>query len=129
LLLPYSEAELREKGKAYVFGTPFRYDPMPTLREVNAAQLWILGEDDLQAPSAETSRRIKTLIAEGRPITLALYPGAEHGMTEYETRPDGERVSTRYSAGYFAMMRDFARTGRLRGPYGSSVITGPRPAP
>ncbi len=129
LLLPYSEAELREKGKAYVFGTPFRYDPMPTLRAVNTPQLWILGEDDLAAPSAETSRRIKTLIAEGRPITLALYPGAEHGMTEYETRPDGERVSTRYAAGYFAMMRDFARTGRLQGPYGSSVITRPSPAP
>jgi pimeloyl-ACP methyl ester carboxylesterase len=124
LLLPYSEAELREKGKAYVFGTPFRYDPMPTLRAVNAAQLWILGEDDLEAPSAETSRRIKTLIAEGRLMTLALYPGAEHGMTEYETQPDGERVSTRFSAGYFAMMRDFVQTGRLKGPYGSSVITG-----
>jgi pimeloyl-ACP methyl ester carboxylesterase len=129
LLLPYSEAQLREKGKEYVFGTPFRYDPMPTLRAVNTPQLWILGEDDLEAPSAETSRRIKTLIAEGRPITLALYPGAEHGMTEYQTGPDGERVSTRYAAGYFAMMRDFIRTGRLQGPYGSSVINRPTPAP
>jgi len=128
MLLPYNEAELREKGKAYIWGTPFRYDPMPTLRAVNTAQLWILGEDDLQAPSAETSRRLKTLIAEGRPITLALYPGAEHGMTEYETRPDGERISTRFSVGYFDMMRDFARTGRLRSSYGSSVITLPRPA-
>src|SRR5580700_3788302 len=50
LILPYSEAELREKGKAYVFGTPFRYDPMPTLLAVKAQQLWILGEDDLEAP-------------------------------------------------------------------------------
>jgi hypothetical protein len=71
-LLPYSETELREKGKAYAFGTPFRYDPMPTLRTVKAPQLWILGEDDFEAPSAETSRRIKTLMAEGRPITLAV---------------------------------------------------------
>jgi uncharacterized protein len=127
LLLPYDEAELREKGKAYIFGTPWHYDPMPTLRAVNTAQLWILGDDDLEAPSAETSRLIKTLIAAGRPITLALYPGAEHGMTEFETRPDGERISTRFSAGYFAMMRDFARTGRLSGLYGSSVITRPVP--
>jgi dienelactone hydrolase len=124
VLLPYTEAELREKGGAYVWGTPFRYDPMPTLRRVEAPQLWILGADDLQAPSAETSRRIRNLIVLGRPITLALYPGAEHGMTEYETGSDGERVSTRYSAGYFAMMRDFARTGRLRGSYGSSSIIG-----
>jgi hypothetical protein len=47
---PYSEAELREKGKAYVWGTPSRYDPMPTLRAVKALRLWILGEDDLEAP-------------------------------------------------------------------------------
>ena len=75
---------------------------------------------------AETSRRIKGLIAEGMPITLALYPHAEHGMTEFETKPDGERVSTRYVPGYFAMMRDFARSGALKGQYGASSITTPR---
>jgi len=124
-ILPYSKTELREKGEVYAFATPFRYDPMPTLRTVKAPQLWILGEDDLEAPSAETSRRIKTLIAEGKPITLAVYPGAEHGMTEYEPTPDGARASTRYSAGYFAMMRDFARGGRISDRYGSSTITKP----
>jgi uncharacterized protein len=125
-ILPYNDAELREKGKEFVFGTPFRYDPMPTLRAVKASQLWILGEDDLEAPSAETSRRIKMLIAEGKPITLALFPHAEHGMTEYEVTPDGERLSTRYAPGYFAMMRDFARNGRLLDSYGSSVIVKPK---
>jgi pimeloyl-ACP methyl ester carboxylesterase len=123
LLLPYNEAELRDKGRAYIWGTPFRYDPMPTLRSVDAPQLWILGSDDLEAPSAETSRRIKSLGAEGRPVCLAVFPGAEHGMTEYETNPDSERVSTRYSAGYFAMMRDFAQSGRLPGPYGAAAIS------
>jgi pimeloyl-ACP methyl ester carboxylesterase len=126
MLLPYSETELRELGKQYDWGTPFRYDPMPTLRQVAVPQLWILGEDDFEAPSAETSRRIKALGAEGRPITLALYPHAEHGLTEYETKPDGERVSTRYVADYFAMMRDFARSGELKGTYGASVIARPK---
>ena len=129
-ILPYTEAEIREKvGKDFVFGTPFRYDPMPTVRAVKYPQLWILGEDDLEAPSAETSRRIKTLIAEGRPITLALFPHAEHGMTEYEVALDGERVSTRYAPGYFAMMRDFARNGQLSGSYGSSVVVEPKKDP
>src|SRR6266480_2987203 len=123
--LPYTEAELREKGKEFVWGTPFRYDPMPTLRAVKASQLWILGEDDLEAPSAQTSRRIKTLIAEGKPVTLALFPHAEHGMTEYEVASNGERVSTRYAPGYFNMMLDFARVGLLSGSYGSSVIVRP----
>jgi len=128
-ILPYTAAEIREKGKDFILitgQTPFRYNPMPTLRAVKAPQLWILGEDDLEAPSAETSRRIKVLITEEKPITLALFPHAEHGMTEYEVAPDGERVSTRYAPGYFDMMRDFARNGQLSGTYGSSVVVKPK---
>ena len=128
-ILPYTAAEAREKFKDSLPGTPFRYDPMPTLRAVEAPQLWVLGEDDLEAPSAETSRRLKTLIAEGKPITLALFPRAEHGMTEYEIASDGERVSTRYAPGYFAMMRDFARNGQLSGAYGSSAVVKPKVDP
>lgn len=121
-ILPYTATEAREKFKDSLPGTPFRYDPMPTLRAVKAPQLWVLGEADLEAPSAETSRRIKTLIAEGKPITLAVFPHAEHGMTEYEIASDGERVSTRYAPGYFIMMRDFARSGQVSGSYGSSLV-------
>ncbi len=120
---------MREKFKDSLPGTPFRYDPMPTLRAVDVPQLWILGEDDLEAPSAETSRRIKMLIAEKKPITLALFPHAEHGMTEYEVASNGERVSTRYAPGYFAMMRDFARNGQLSGTYGSSLVVKPKMQP
>jgi pimeloyl-ACP methyl ester carboxylesterase len=124
-ILPYTAAQAREKFKDSLPGTPFRYDPMPALRAVKAPQLWILGEDDLEAPSAETSRRIKMLIGEGKPITLALFPHAEHGMTQYEFDSKGERVSTHYAAGYFDMMRDFARDGRISGSYGSSVVVKP----
>jgi uncharacterized protein len=126
LILPFSEADLREKGKAYVFGTPFRYDPMPTLRALKSPQLWILGEDDLEAPSAPTAARLKELAAQGRPVTLAVFPHAEHGIYEFETEPDGERVDTRNADGYFAMMRDFARDGRLKGSYGASMVTLPK---
>lgn len=127
-LLPYSEAELREKGKAFDWGTPFHYDPMPTLRASRTPQLWVLGSDDFEAPSAETSHRIKGLIAAGLPYTLALEPGAEHGMTEYEMK-DGERLSTRFSPGYFEMMADFARSGRLSRSYGKAEITRPGTRP
>src|SRR3546814_9603661 len=73
---------------------------MPTLRAVDVPQLWALGGQDIDAPAGETARRIKGLIAEGRPITLAVFPKAEHGMTEFETAPDGSRVSTRFTPGY-----------------------------
>jgi dienelactone hydrolase len=125
LLLPYTDAQLHGDTplKKMSAATPFRYDPLPTLRASTTSQLWVLGADDLEAPSAETSRRIKSLIGAGRPFTLAIYPGAEHGIVEFEPGPDGERVSTRYAQDYFAMMRDFARDGRLHDTYGKSTIT------
>jgi pimeloyl-ACP methyl ester carboxylesterase len=125
LILSFSAQDLRDKGPAYRFGTPLQYDSMPVLRAVHAPQLWILGEDDLEAPSAETAARIKSLAAQGRPITLAMFPHAEHGMTEYEGWRFDDRVSTRYAPGYFEMMRDFMRDGRLGATYGASVITRP----
>jgi hypothetical protein len=96
---------------------------MPTLSALKTPQLWVLGGQDLDAPSAETCARLRRLIAQGRPITLAVYPKAEHGMTEFEIDPHGERVSTRFAKGYFTMMGDFARTGRLTQAYGDAVIT------
>jgi len=129
LILPFATAaEMQEQLQKWIplLDTPMNYDPMPTLRTVTAPQLWILGEDDFEAPSAETSRRLQALGAEGRPITLALYPHAEHGMTEFEVAANGERVSTRFCAGYFAMMRDFAHSGKLNRRYGASTITLPK---
>jgi hypothetical protein len=99
---------------------------MPTLAADTTPQLWILGTEDYEAPSAETSRRIRSLIAKGRPFTLAVYPGAEHGMTLFEKGAGGERLSTRYPMGYFSMIRDFALNGRLSGAYGDARLTRPR---
>jgi len=131
-LLPYSEAQLRARRAEFSWGTPFYYDPMPTLRANRVPQLWILGGEDYEAPSAETRRRVESLIAIGKPFTVAFYSAAEHGMTLFETGADGARTSTRYAAGYFRMIRDFARDGQLHGSYGDAQITpapaAPRPA-
>jgi hypothetical protein len=79
----------------------------------------------MEAPSVETAKRIKSLIEEGQDYTLALYPGAEHGMTEYELNAKGERVSTRFAPGYFQMMAKFIRDGRIGEHYGNVEITQP----
>jgi hypothetical protein len=118
-----SDAELRKLAPEFDWHTPFHYDPMPPLRAGKVPQLWILGGEDYEAPSTETSRRIKSLITDGLPFTLAYYPGAEHGITLFETDAHGARVSTRYAAGYFRMIRDFARDGRLHGTYGDAELT------
>ena len=126
VVLEWPHDELREKGPKLLRGIQPHYDPMPVLRNLNTPQLWILGEDDIDAPSAETARRLKALAAEGRPIVTAMFPHAEHGIFEYKTLPDGTRVSTRNSEGYFNMMRDFIRSGRLlQAHYGASVISDP----
>jgi len=129
MLLPYSETKLRELGGTelgWTRDTPFSYDPMPTLRAATVPQLWIVGGEDYQAPSAETSRRIKALISADHPFTLAYYPKAEHGMTLFEVDGNGARISTRYAPGYFKLIRDFARDGQLAGPYGDAELTKPR---
>lgn len=124
LLLPHEEEAMRAEGPKYDWGTPFRYDPMPTLTANKTPQLWVLGGRDYQAPAKETSRRLGTLIDAGKPFTLAVYPQAEHGITLFETAPDGARVSTRFAEGYFAMMRDFIKDGGIGADYGDARISG-----
>jgi uncharacterized protein len=123
MVLQHSDAELRALAPEFDWHTPFHYDPMLTLRADKVPQLWILGGEDYESPSAETSRRIKSLVGDGLPFTLAYYPSAEHGMTLFETGADGARVSTRYASGYFRMIRDFARDGKLDGSYGDAELT------
>lgn len=125
-ILPLDKAQIDEAVKQFQFHTPFRYEPMPALRRSTTPQLWVLGSDDLEAPSAETATRIKSLIASGEDYTLAVYPGAEHGMTEYEMGATGERVSTRFAPGYFQMMADFILKGSIGDHYGDAEVTQPR---
>lgn len=125
LVLPMSSADIREKGKAYMWNTPWHYDSMAVLEKLHTPQLWELAQDDIDAPSGETLRRLASLQAKGLPITTALFPHAEHGMTEYELKPDGERVSTRYSAGYMQLTIDYAK-GTLHPPYGTSTMVMPQ---
>jgi pimeloyl-ACP methyl ester carboxylesterase len=124
MVLPLDQEQIVQMVKPFA-ATPFNYDPMPVLRVSTTPQLWILGGDDLDAPSAETSRRIKSLIAEGKNFILAVYPGAEHGMTLYELDAKGERLSTRYAPGYFQMMADYIKSGRIGNHYGGAEITRP----
>lgn len=125
ILLGMTAEEIRTKGQVYRFGTPVHYDPMPTLRAVTVPQLWALGGQDIDAPAGETARRVTGLIDAGKPITLAVFPKAEHGMTEFEPAPDGSRISTRYTPGYFQLLIDYAKGGKLADAYGNAEITRP----
>jgi pimeloyl-ACP methyl ester carboxylesterase len=114
----------RKEGPKLLEGAPARYDPRPVLANLDVPQLWILGGQDRDAPPGETSRRLATLRSAGRPITTAIFPNADHGMYEFETLPDGERVSTRQPEGYFSMMRDFIVGKPQASSYGNAQISG-----
>jgi dienelactone hydrolase len=125
MILETPAAEIRARGAEFRWQTPFRYDPRPTIAAVEAPQLWVLGGKDLDAPSGETVRRLRRLIELQRPITVAIYPEAEHGMTEFETAADGSRISTRFARGYFELLASFAGQGDVaRNPGDARIIQG-----
>ena len=128
LLLPLSKDNLSSVGKTLSIGLAWNYDGMEVAKRLDTPQLWQLGTDDLESPIAETSRRLKALIDEGRPITFAMFPHTEHGVLEYEINGKGERDDTRNPDGYVRMIVDFARDGRLHGAYGQATVTLPKPA-
>lgn len=121
-LLAMTPAQLKQKGPVLLAGAPWQYDPMPVLRHLDTPQLWILGGEDADAPSAETIKRLRGLQQARRPITLAVYPHAEHGIYQFDTKPDGTREDTRNPPGYLDMMRDYVLHGRLIGKYGDAVL-------
>ncbi|WP_257644134.1 alpha/beta hydrolase family protein [Luteimonas salinisoli] len=122
-LLGNDEATVRKEAPHLVYGIPAHYDPMPVLETLDVPQLWALGGQDRDAPPGETLRRLAALQRDGRPIVTALFPGADHGMYEFETGPDGERVSTRQPEGYFRVMADFILGGPLEPGYGTAELS------
>lgn len=126
VILDTPHAQARELGGKFAAGIRPYYDSMPVLRELKTPQLWILGQEDLEAPIAETLRRLKALAQDGHPITIAVFPHAQHAIYEFEEppMPEAKRTNTRHPDGYFSVMRDFIIQGRLQSHYGSSVLAG-----
>ena len=126
-ILPVKRDEVLALARQIDWHTPFLFDPLATIAAVEPPQLWVLAEDDVDAPSAETARRLAQLRMAGRPIATALWPRTEHGMFEYEAGAGGERTSLRQPEGYLALLVDFARGGPLKPAYGNSSLSLPRP--
>jgi hypothetical protein len=107
-------------------GTSWDYDPMPVLRGLRVPELWVLAGSDTEAPPEETHKRLLALSAEGHPITTVVFPDTNHGILEFETGADGQRKSTRHAEGYFRVLIDWIKTGKLAAaPYGRALISLP----
>ncbi|HVI59539.1 MAG TPA: alpha/beta fold hydrolase [Luteimonas sp.] len=125
----HARAEVEKMAPEHEVGTSWEYDPMPVLRKLGIPQLWIIAGDDKEAPPQETQRRLRQLAEAGRPITTMVFPGTDHGIITFDTAADGARQDTGYADGYFRMMADWVRDGRLdHAPYGNAqLLAAPRP--
>lgn len=121
-ILALDEAELRRIGRARFDNLEliWDYDAMAVLKRLDAPLLWVLAEDDREAPIATTRRELEALIAAGRPVDLYLFPDTDHGMFEYTVLPDGRRRPTRITDGYLRLLGDWIK-GVSGGSYGRGV--------
>lgn len=124
-ILSVKREDVHAFAKMFDWHTPFLLDPLATIAAVKPPQLRVLTEDDLEAPSAETSRRLAQLRLAGRSITTAPWARTEHGIFEYETSAEGERTTLRQPDGYLALLADFARGGALKPAYGNALLARP----
>lgn len=103
-------------------GTSWGHDSIAVMNQVEVPVLWVLAGQDRDAPPDATRDILQTMIAEGRMIDLVEFANTEHGILEFIETESG-RESTRYAEGYFRLLGDWAREGRLEGPYGAAHIT------
>jgi uncharacterized protein len=122
LMLGMSEEAVRAQGPVLFNGVLPRYDPMPVLRGLETPQLWVLGEEDVDAPIHETRRRLLTLQRGGKPISVVVFPRAEHGMYEFETNELGKRSSTRRPEALLSLMTDFIMRGNIGAAYDGAHV-------
>lgn len=107
-VLVSTPAERMAEVKA-LFDFPYdlAYEPVPTIKQVAAPQLWILAGKDTEAPPEATLANLRELRATGSAIEVVVYPDAEHGMIAVEEGPDGPRLAGHYAEGYLDLLIDW----------------------
>jgi pimeloyl-ACP methyl ester carboxylesterase len=119
--LKYPSFALRIAGPFFEVGTPYAYDSLPPLRAYDGPHLWVIGGSDSVAPSEQTLRVLRALQVDKSKLAVVVFPSADHGIVEFE-RKNGERVSTRFSPGYFDLMVDWIKTKKINVPADSAVV-------
>jgi pimeloyl-ACP methyl ester carboxylesterase len=84
------------------FFQPF-YDPVPTLEKLDIPMLWLMAGRDIEAPPEPTLEVLARLRRQGKPVSVVVFPNADHGMQDFEVRA-GKRVRTKYADQYFSTL-------------------------
>ena len=118
-ILHLTDDELRRLGRARFDNVEliWDYDSIAALKRVNAPVLWVLAEQDREAPIETTRAALLQLKKSGKPIDVYLFPDTDHGMMEFVANPDGTRKITRITDGYLRLLGDWIK-GHVAGKYG-----------
>lgn len=121
-MLRMSDADLRRIGRARFDNLEliWDYDAEAALRRLKVPLLWVLAEQDRAAPIAATRSILSRLRASGQSIETYLFPDTDHGMVEFRTDAEGNRVSTRITDGYLRLLADWIKQD-VHGSYGRSL--------
>jgi len=85
------------------------YDPAQTLAQLDVPSLWVFGGEDSSGPTPWSVDVLSKLQAENKPIEYFIYPEAEHGITRFEQKDDGTRVTLGYEDGYYRQQLEWFR--------------------
>ncbi|MET4683731.1 pimeloyl-ACP methyl ester carboxylesterase [Brevundimonas faecalis] len=118
-MLRMSDADLRRIGRARFDNLEliWDYDAEAALRNLKAPLLWVLAAEDRAAPIGATRAILSKLSAAGQPIDAYLFPDTDHGMVEFRTDAEGNRISTRITDGYLRLLADWIKQD-VHGRYG-----------
>ena len=128
-MLRMSESDLRRVGRALFDNLEiiWDYDAASVLNRLDVPLLWAIAGKDREAPIDQTVASLGDFKKRGKPFDVYIFPETDHGMYEFIEKPDGSRVNTRVTDGYFKLTGDWIlrTTGRQ---YGRSFsIPGPKP--
>jgi uncharacterized protein len=110
LLLQFTSDQIRAVGPALAQGLPFDFDPGPVIASIPQRQLWLLGGRDRQAPNAKTQLILRQLQQRGRPIAVAVFPRADHGLIE--SMPTAHGTVPAYAPRMFDLTADWILRGQ-----------------
>jgi pimeloyl-ACP methyl ester carboxylesterase len=121
--LERSTEELAKNGIPFYdnLNIDWSLSPLEVMRDVQVPQLWILAEDDREAPTDLTVERLNILKREGKFINIYIFPETDHGMWEFTIDEHGNREYTKVTHGFYELLADWAHN-REFGQYGEARI-------
>lgn len=121
-MLKESDADLRRVGQPLFDNVEliWNYDAPAVIRKLEVPLLWVIAEEDREAPPAVTLQRLSALRSGGADITVYSFPHTDHGIYEFRQAADGSRTTTRIASGYFPLVTDWIKGAPLKPTYGSA---------